>query len=160
MYRMGGDYMELSIQALGRETDEATKCFLQNIVDRKVKFDRLERKEKHAKLIALFSSLLFLLYILYALQSVASFHMGVIVDFLFGTSYHLMAILFIAFLYGYGIQLNKKREKAEKEYHDLRCELIKKSTDLWPTEERWEARQHVFKVMKEQFGVNLYHENK
>jgi hypothetical protein len=54
----------------------------------------------------------------------------------------------------------EKKEKAEKEFHALRCEIIDKSKDLWKKEESWTSRHLVFEMMKKTFDINLYHENK
>ena len=51
-------------------------------------------------------------------------------------------------------------EKAEKEYQLLRCEIIQKSKLLWENESEWKNRHKVFEMMKNNFDINLYHENK
>lgn len=56
--------------------------------------------------------------------------------------------------------IRQKVDKLEEEFHALRCEIIDKSTDLWNTDEAWRNRHLVFRMMKEQYGINLYHENK
>ena len=51
-------------------------------------------------------------------------------------------------------------DKAEKEFHALRCEIVDRSKDLWKREEVWRERHKIFNVLKENYGINLYHENK
>ncbi|MFK4997736.1 DUF2663 family protein [Bacillus sp. N9] len=51
-----------------------------------------------------------------------------------------------------------KRE-GRKEFHNLRCEIIDKSKDLWK-EERWRSRHTIYAHLKKQYDINLYHESK
>ena len=51
-------------------------------------------------------------------------------------------------------------DKAEKEYQLLRCEIITKSKLLWEKESEWKNRHKVFEMMKKNYDINLYHENK
>ncbi len=63
-------------------------------------------------------------------------------------------------LYGLMNVYRQKRDKAEKEFHALRCEIIDKSKDLWKKEDAWNNRHLVFEMMKQNYDINLYHENK
>jgi hypothetical protein len=63
-------------------------------------------------------------------------------------------------LYGYMVLIKKKLDKAEKEFQLLRCEIINKSKQLWEKEEEWKNRHKVFEMMKKNYDINLYHENK
>lgn len=69
-------------------------------------------------------------------------------------------LIFIIGLYGFMNLIRGKRDKAEKEFHALRCEIIDKSKDLWKKEDEWKNRHIVFEMMKENFDINLFHENK
>ncbi|MEW8986220.1 MAG: DUF2663 family protein, partial [Bacillus sp. (in: firmicutes)] len=62
--------------------------------------------------------------------------------------------------YGLMNLFRNKRDKAEKEFHALRCEIIDKSKDLWRKEEAWSNRHLVFEMMKKNYDINLFHENK
>ena len=75
-------------------------------------------------------------------------------------SLNLYIIVFVVGLYGLMNLLREKREKFEKEYHALRCEIIDKSKDLWKQEDQWKHRHLVFEMMKKNYDINLYHENK
>jgi hypothetical protein len=75
-------------------------------------------------------------------------------------TYNLYALIFIFGLYGLMNLLKEKKDKAEKEYHALRCEIIDKSKDLWKQEDAWRNRHLVFEMMKKNYDINLYHENK
>ena len=63
-------------------------------------------------------------------------------------------------LFGLMNVFRQKRDKAEKEFHLLRCEIIDKSKDLWGKEDQWKNRHIVFEMMKKNYDINLYHENK
>lgn len=70
-----------------------------------------------------------------------------------------MLILTIG-LFGLMNLLKQKREKAEKEFHDLRREIVDKSKDLWKKEEAWKNRHQVFEMMKNNYDINLFYESK
>ena len=56
--------------------------------------------------------------------------------------------------------LKQEKEKKEKEYQELRCEIVDRSKDLWKKEEEWKNRHIVFELMKKKYDINLYHEKK
>jgi len=73
--------------------------------------------------------------------------------------FQMFLLLCAAALWGMSKIWFDKREKAEKEFHALRCEIIDKSKDLWKGES-WKERHKVFEMMQKEFDINLYHENK
>nr|WP_239583346.1 DUF2663 family protein [Metabacillus iocasae] len=133
---------------------------LQTVIDRKRKFERLKEKEKKLTLAFIAALLLVGLYLFFSFSKISIFSFSAAISFLVGETYHLFFILAVMSSYLYLLQIHKKSEKAEKEFHDLRCEIIQKSKELWPTNEKWESRQHVFQLMKREYDINLYHENK
>lgn len=64
------------------------------------------------------------------------------------------------FAYCTSYYFKKKEEKSETDFHKLRCEIIQKSTDLWPQPDKWKARESVFHMMKHKYDINLYFESK
>jgi hypothetical protein len=70
----------------------------------------------------------------------------------------LMAVT--AILYGAMNVLRQQKDKKEKEYQELRCEIVNRSKDLWKKEEHWKSRHVDFDVMKKTYDINLYHEKK
>jgi adenylate kinase len=73
------------------------------------------------------------------------------------------AVYLLAFtIVGFGAMnlLKQQKEKKEKEYQELRCEIVDRSKDLWKKEEEWKNRHIVFEIMKKQYDINLYHEKK
>ncbi|MFN2745561.1 MULTISPECIES: YpbF family protein [Bacillus] len=75
-------------------------------------------------------------------------------------SIYLFWIMSAAFAYSTAYYFKKKEDKAEGEFHKLRCEIIQKSTDLWPQPDMWKSRETVFKIMKQEYDINLYFESK
>jgi hypothetical protein len=65
-----------------------------------------------------------------------------------------------AILYGAMNVLRQQKDKKEKEYQELRCEIVNRSKDLWKKEEHWKNRHFDFEVMKKTYDINLYHEKK
>jgi hypothetical protein len=86
--------------------------------------------------------------------------MEVIFHTLFDGTYHILVVLLIVGGYATAQYYKKKEEKAETEYHNLRCEVIRKSTELWPQPIQWQKRHEVFSMMKNEFDINLFHESK
>lgn len=152
--------MESSILLLDETTDPVTKQILENVVKRKKKFDLY--KQRHTKIV--WSTLLFVsLFFAYLYFTIARNYS------------HSFAAMFTAFIkdvnnlfflmaavgsYGYMNLIKGKMEKAEKEFHELRCEIVDRSRDLWNKEDQWKNRHLIFEMMKKNFGINLYHEKK
>ena len=151
--------MEDSIKNLDNYTDEATKQTLQALVDKKRKFDGFKKKEFSWRMLCIASIGLFFLYLYYFIVvNVNSF--SLLFAYIFDDSLHFYVIMFI------GIQIAiikyylMKKDKAEKEYHELRKEIVKRSDDYWKQTNEWKQRHHVFAMMKKEFDINLYHEGK
>ncbi|SPU03351.1 YpbF [Bacillus subtilis] len=75
-------------------------------------------------------------------------------------TFYLFWMLATAFAYCTSYYFKKKEEKSETDFHKLRCEIIQKSTDLWPQPDKWKARESVFHMMKHKYDINLYFESK
>jgi hypothetical protein len=145
---------------LDDKTDQATKKMLNNLIDRKRKFDRF--KSRH--ILSVWATIgLITVYFYYLYLSVLkpySYSFAEIFSVYVQNSANLYFLTLTVGTYGLMILLKEKREKAEKEYHALRCEIVDRSKDLWKKEEEWKNRHVVFEMMKKSFDINLYHENK
>ncbi len=138
---------------------QQNKCCRMSWIERK-KFEAL-KKEAPAKLMGNHDCCcpfydLSLFYIVVPYSYPFSVCFSVFVD-------HFSHFLFLAAaigLYGYMVLIKKKLDKAEKEFQLLRCEIINKSKQLWEKEEEWKNRHKVFEMMKKNYDINLYHENK
>ena len=151
--------MEDAIKNLEPWTDEATKQMLQNVVKRKRKFDKYERLHFTVLWLTVIAFFLYAWYLYKTIYVLYSYSASVMFSAYVSDSNNVW-FLFISFgLFGYMNVLKKKVDKYEEEYHALRCEIIDKSSDLWQGE-GWEKRHIVFKLMKEKYDINLYHENK
>ncbi|MFZ3588615.1 DUF2663 family protein [Bacillus sp. DJP31] len=152
--------MEQFIKNFGSHTDEPTKVMLQNVFNHKKKFDLYKKN-------LVFCSWLSLLFFLVTFYYINQFILtpysseadrmfaAIVTDRLL---YFLVVILL--FLLGLGAYYKRKKEKHEKEYHELRKEIVQKSPLQWRYPFDWEKRHEVFAKMKEVKDINLYHENK
>lgn len=152
--------MDSRIQQLNGLTDEATKHMLQSVIDKKGKLDQIHQKERRIWRLLVGCLALLCSYILFSFQQLPFVTYQTVLAFLLSSFYHLLIIMTVFSLYYYLLQIRKKSEKTEKEFHDLRCEVIQKSPQLWGDPQKWEARQQVFSLMKKEYDINLYYENK
>lgn len=143
-----------------QSTDEPTKKMLQGLVDKKRKFDRYKKKCLHFQLFTFFCVLLFMGYFYFAILRQGHEEFSTVFSAFLESSFHLFFIMSIAGGYATSLYFKKKEEKAEKEFHELRCEVIRKSPELWPKPFHWKKREMVFQLMKNEFGINLFYESK
>lgn len=151
--------MEMPIHSLDERTDQTTKQILENVVKRKRKFELYKQRHTKTMWITLFLGLLYFVYIYGTIiknhSDFASMFSAFVKD-----SNHLIFLLITIGMYGFMNLLKEKMEKAEKEFHELRCEIVERSKDLWKKEDAWNNRHLVFEMMKKQYDINLYHEKK
>ncbi|WP_409251211.1 YpbF family protein [Bacillus sp. SCS-153A] len=151
--------MNPHIAKLDEWTDLATKQMLQNVIERKQKWDRFKR----VHLIILWSSVFFAFCFIYYFYNKVigpySYSFEAVFSAVFSRESHLYAFLFLFGMFGAVKVLYDKKEKAEKEYHTLRSEIIDRSKDLWK-EESWKKRHQVYELMKAEWDINLYHVSK
>ncbi|MBP2240710.1 hypothetical protein J2Z40_001269 [Cytobacillus eiseniae] len=152
--------METSIKMLDERTDQATRQMLQKVVERKRKFDKLKLRHLIVMWATVFLSFFYLLYINQTVIEPYFYSFAAMFSAYVNHSENLYLIVFTVSLFGFMNLLKTKKEKAEKEYQALRCEIIDKSKDLWKKEEEWKNRHIVFEMMKANYDINLYHENK
>ncbi|MBM4762153.1 YpbF family protein [Bacillus sp. B15-48] len=152
--------MEHSILELDERTDQATKQMLQNVVKRKRKYDDFKNNHLIIMVLTIGMAGVFILYLYHTTIKPYSYSFYEIFSAFFSYSANLYLLILTGGLFGLMNLLREKRDKAEKEYHALRCEIIDKSKDLWKKEDEWKNRHHVFEMMKKNYDINLYHENK
>jgi hypothetical protein len=155
----GGTILEPTIKMLDKHTDEATKQTLQLLVDKKRKQDNFKKREMRWRVSCCITLGLFLAYVYYFIFH-DSYSFSVSISYFFDRSVHFGVIMFITFQVGMIKYLLYKKDKAEKEYHDLRKEMVKRSDDYWSQPNEWKQRHQVFEMMKKEFDINLYHETK
>ena len=145
---------------LDDKTDQATKKMLNNLIDRKRKFDRFKSRHLLSVWVTIGLISVYFYYLYVTVMKPYSYSFAEIFSVYVQNSANLYFLVLTVGTYGLMILLKEKREKAEKEYHALRCEIVDRSKDLWKKEEEWKNRHLVFEMMKKTFDINLYHENK
>jgi predicted membrane protein len=151
--------MDSPIRSLNN-TDEATKQMLENVRKRKEKFDTAEKR--HFLSIYLTLIFAFVFFANFYLTIAKQYSYSFFAMFSAALNNTLTVYMFALTLIGYGAMnvLKQQKDKKEKEYQELRKEIVDKSKDLWKREEEWKNRHHVFEMMKKNYDINLYHENK
>lgn len=152
--------MEAPIKMLEEWTDPATKQMLNKVVERKRKFDKFTFRHLLVMWATIFMAFIYIYFLYKTIAVPYSYSFAAMFSAFVGESKNLYALVLIVGLYGLMNLLKEKKEKAEKEFHALRCEIIDKSKDLWKHEEAWKKRHTVFEMMKKNYDINLYHENK
>jgi hypothetical protein len=151
--------MDSPIQQL-EHTDQATKTMLENVRKRKRKFDEAKKWHYISVYGTLFFAFIFMVYFYIYFYQQYSFSFLTLLSAVINDT---VAVYLLAFtIVGFGAMnlLKQQKEKKEKEYQELRCEIVDRSKDLWKREDEWKNRHIVFDIMKKQYDINLYHEKK
>jgi hypothetical protein len=141
-------------------SDQATKQMLENVRKRKKKFDDAKKFHIWSIWVTLLFVSIYFTYLYYTIGKVYSYSFSAMFSAFVNDSMNLPGLVAAVGLYGFMNVLRQKREKKEKEYHELRCEIVDRSKDLWKKEEEWKNRHIVFEMMKKNYDINLYHEKK
>ena len=141
-------------------TDEATKVILNNVVKRKKKYDHYKSRHFISVYLTLGLAGVFLYYIYRTVISPYAYSFYEMYEQFFQNPVHLLGTIILAGVYGSMLYFKKKMDKAEMEFHALRCEIVDRSKDLWKSESAWKNRHIVFQKMKDMYDINLFHENK
>jgi hypothetical protein len=147
--------MSLTLNEAEKYVDEPTRKMLEALIKRKQKFEQF-KKHVFRWRIGCFICFFIFCFTLYG----KSGQSGPVFTNVLRDSTSLFWIIAIAFSYSASYFFHKKEDKAENEFHKLRCEIIQKSPDLWPMPQKWETRDAVFRIMKETYDINLYFESK
>ncbi|ALC81442.1 MULTISPECIES: YpbF family protein [Bacillus] len=147
--------MPIILSDADKFVDEPTRKMLEALIKRKQKFEQFKKHVLRWRIVCFVCFFIFCITLY--LKSGQS---GSILYYLFSDSTSIFWILAIAFSYSASFFFHKKEDKAENEYHKLRCEIIQKSPDLWPLPQKWETRETVYRIMKESYDINLYFESK
>lgn len=144
---------------IDNHTDETTKQMLLNLIEKKLKYTRYKNIHFLITTTAILYGF-FAFYVIYKI-GVEPYRHSVLDGFsAFVNNSHFLTLIMIAFVFFGSVKIiYDKKEKYEKEYHALRCEIIEKSKDLWKGE-GWKERHKVFEKMKKIYDINLYHESK
>ncbi|MCA1063222.1 DUF2663 family protein [Rossellomorea sp. AcN35-11] len=143
----------------GDLTDRATGQMLHNLIERKQKFDKAKVLHLYILWTTVLASFFFLYYVTKFVIGPYSYSFAAMFSVFVSSSFHVFITMILAGLFGATKILYEKKEKKEKEYHALRCEIIDRSKDLWK-EEAWKKRHHVYQKMKKDWDINLFHASK
>lgn len=151
--------MDSPIRSL-ENTDPATKQMLENLRKRKEKFDFAQRNHYFSIYGTTIFAFIFISYFYFAIAKYYSYSFFAL--FSASINNHKAIVLFAITIICYGAMnlLRQQKEKKEKEYQELRAEIVDRSKDLWKREEEWRNRHIVFEMMKKNYDINLYHEKK
>jgi hypothetical protein len=148
------------IKSLDDKTDPATKQMLENVVKKKRKFDKYKFAHNLSIVLTLVLTSWFLSYFYHLIGNYSSYSFLDLFSIFIGQEINVLFLLTIIGIY-FGMNvLKKQRDKFEKEFHGLRCEIVDRSKDLWKKEEEWKNRHVVFEMMKKEYDINLFHEHK
>lgn len=145
---------------LDEQTDPVTKQMLINVVKRKKVLEQYNKKHHVAMYSTMFLTLVYFIYLYITVVKPYSYSFSSMFTAYVSNSVNLYLLFITLGTYGLMNIFRQKKDKAEKEFHALRCEIIDKSKELWKKEESWNNRHRVFEMMKKTYSINLYHENK
>ncbi|XJZ26075.1 YpbF family protein [Bacillota bacterium Lsc_1132] len=152
--------MDTSNLLLDEKTDKATRKILENVIKRKKKFEIYKRRHTLAIWGTLIPAFIYVNYLYFTIAKTYSYSFAAMFSAFVNNSNNLIFLVITIGMYGLMNLLKEKMDKAEKEFHELRCEIIERSRDLWSTEDEWKNRHVVFEMMKKNFDINLYHQKK
>ncbi|WP_227936154.1 DUF2663 family protein [Alkalihalobacillus deserti] len=134
---------------------EVVKIMLEELVDRKNKVEKMEKAKIRWSLFLMFCAAIFCLF------GYQTFQQTNLNSNILSTLIEQPIILMLMLLLSVGfIQLHffgKKEKKAEKEFDELREEIITRSPEFWERDVTWELRETVYSYMKKEHDINLYH---
>lgn len=149
---------ETTAKQFGSPMPEVTEKVLKELIKRKDEEKRWKSAVSKAGLILIILFAFLMFYFFSAKQglmdrfSFTAFHAAVFSDpilWLFG-----LGLLFGFFRLQH---VSKKYEEADDDFEELRCELIERSEELWSEPEEWRNRHHIFTLLEEEYGINLFH---
>jgi hypothetical protein len=141
-------------------TDEATKQMLDNVRKRKQKFDDAKKWHYFSIYSTLSFAFLFFSYFYLTVAKIYSYSFFAMFSAAVNDSVNVLLFFVTLSLFGAMNLLKQQKDKKEKEYQELRCEIVDRSKDLWKKEDQWGNRHIIFEMMKNKYDINLYHEKK
>ncbi|MBB5172928.1 DUF2663 family protein [Texcoconibacillus texcoconensis] len=70
----------------------------------------------------------------------------------------LLLLLLMMSLSFYQVTMRKsKLDKAEKDFDELREDIIDRLSDIWDTEENWKEKHKLFQELKNDYDINLFY---
>ncbi|KAB7672907.1 DUF2663 family protein [Bacillus sp. B1-b2] len=140
--------------------DGTLQKILLKLIEKKKKFDYLKSRHILMLWVTIFFTSLYFMYIYKHIAMPYSYSFASMFSAYVSHIFNLYALIIVIGSFGFVNVLKQKREKAEKEYHELRCEIIDKSKDLITNSDTWENRHEIYNVLKNQYDINLFHQAK
>ncbi|AQX53886.1 DUF2663 family protein [Priestia flexa] len=140
--------------------DEPTQYILESVINKKEKLSATQKSMNKWKWVFFVCLLFGISYLFVFTSRLNLIAFSDFIQFFLDDSKHLLLLIIIFSTYFRMIQMQKQCDKVEKEFNDLRCEIIQKSKDIWSTPAQWESRKDLYAAMKQTYDINLYHENK
>ncbi|WP_062046738.1 DUF2663 family protein [Bacillus sp. JCM 19034] len=132
------------------------KIMLKELIERKSKVEKWKNYQTYCGYGTCFLLLLLLAISYFTFSQPAfSFHYSILTQLTDETLF-IFALLLIGFNLLLLQYFHKKTIKTEKEYEELREELIDRNSELWEEDTGWQAREHVFQYLKTNHDINLY----
>ncbi|CUA79528.1 YpbF family protein [Anoxybacillus suryakundensis] len=141
------------------ELDEVTKAILKRVMTHKKEWNDMKKRMHLSFILFLLSLALFGLYIYQTFVISHRTSIERIMMALMNDERTFSFVVFVGSLAWLVLFYKKKSEKAEQDFHALRCEFIQKSSELLQ-ERAWEKRHVLYEWMKKTYDISLYHENK
>lgn len=152
--------LERSIFPERYDLDGTTKKVLLKIIEKKKKYDKLKNRHLFIMWFTIFASFCYFIWLYKHIAIPYSHSFAVMFSVYVEESANLYLLFLLIGAFGYMNVMRQKRDKAEKEYHDLRCEFIDKSKDLFGNSETWNVRHEIYNTIKESYDINLFHQAK
>lgn len=147
---------EITAEQFGKHMPAVTAKVLQELMDRKDEVTRWKNAAAKATLFLFVLLAVFLFYVFVIKQGLLSrFSPGMFRETLSDPFIWLLAIGLIACFFRLR-HVTAKYEEADDDYEALRCELIERSTELWPKLDQWEGRDRYFAYLENEYDINLY----
>ncbi|WP_185970960.1 DUF2663 family protein [Alkalicoccobacillus porphyridii] len=133
------------------ENNPVAKVIIYELIDRKKNVTKLERLRNWTSvaLLLLLAALLFL-----GLDSAQVGILGLPFQL---TTYGIYIVVGVVIILIRLLHLQKKAEKADNDFEELRGELIERAEELWKQDEGWQKRKLVFQHVLTDYGINLYY---
>ena len=160
MLQKEGAALEGTIFPNEYKLDGTTKKVLLKIIEKKKKFDLLKNRHLSVMWLTIFSAFCYFIWLYKHIAIPYSHSFAVMFSVYVEESWNLYILLLLIGAFGYMNVLRQKRDKAEKEFHDLRCEFIDKSKDLFGNSKEWKSRHELYNRIKDSYDINLFHQAK
>lgn len=144
--------MPYSYLVENKKVSEIGKVLIEALIKRKIKEQQAEKLLNRWMITTIICLAIGVFYLTLSLSTSSNILVGLTEDL-----YPFIYIGLFAFCFFQMRYSKKKFTKYEKEYEELRYELIERQEELWNTIELWEARIDMYHYLKGKYDINLFH---